>query len=135
MSWQDDALCSGHEGDLWFTSEPGRKGKEQTDRAKAICSQCPSQTDCLLYAVTENITDGIWGGTTPSERGMTEGLPFACPECSRSFATKTAVTSHRSHAHGFRSPHGTVSHYVSYKCRCQPCRDAWAAEKRRERAS
>lgn len=27
-------------------------------------------------------------------------------------------------------PHGTASGYNNHKCRCQPCRDAWAASMR-----
>lgn len=36
--------------------------------AKAACDRCPVQEACLEYALTANVPDGIWGGTTPSER-------------------------------------------------------------------
>ena len=36
--------------------------------AKVICKDCPLTNDCLVYAVNDSSLDGIWGGTTPSER-------------------------------------------------------------------
>lgn len=35
--------------------------------AKAICSDCPYRLDCLQLAI-ELDADGIWGGTSASER-------------------------------------------------------------------
>jgi hypothetical protein len=37
--------------------------------AVALCrSGCRNLDKCLAYAVDNNITDGVWGGTTPHER-------------------------------------------------------------------
>lgn len=36
--------------------------------AKAVCATCPVRGECLLYAVTTHVEDGIWGGTTPDVR-------------------------------------------------------------------
>ena len=36
--------------------------------AVAICDGCPCQSACLNYALTNNITDGIWGGKTERQR-------------------------------------------------------------------
>lgn len=38
------------------------------DAALAICKSCPIRQLCLQYALQERITDGIWGGTTESQR-------------------------------------------------------------------
>ncbi|MFI5945884.1 WhiB family transcriptional regulator [Streptomyces uncialis] len=40
----------------------------QADEAKAICSVCPVVDACLRGALERREPDGIWGGTTPSER-------------------------------------------------------------------
>lgn len=37
-------------------------------RAFAICSFCPVQLQCLEYAITNRIDDGIWGGTNKQDR-------------------------------------------------------------------
>lgn len=66
--WMDRALCQDHhDPDLWFR---GAEIVHQADReaALAICSICPTQTSCLDYALTENLTDGIYGGLTPQQR-------------------------------------------------------------------
>ena len=36
--------------------------------AKNLCQECPVITECLLYAVTNHETYGVWGGTLPNER-------------------------------------------------------------------
>lgn len=36
--------------------------------AKKLCYDCPLQLACLEYALDNNETDGIWGGTTHHER-------------------------------------------------------------------
>jgi hypothetical protein len=36
--------------------------------AKSLCRQCPIIDLCGEYAIRFNVTDGIWGGFTPSER-------------------------------------------------------------------
>lgn len=42
--------------------QPPRSGKEK------YCSICPVKAECLDYAVSNNISDGIWGGVTLHER-------------------------------------------------------------------
>jgi WhiB family redox-sensing transcriptional regulator len=39
-----------------------------TNMAKRACKTCPLINECLAYAVEFNEVDGVWGGTTPSER-------------------------------------------------------------------
>lgn len=47
--------------------------------AKAVCwgvpdvrPPCPVRVECLEWANTTRQTEGIWGGLTPEERGVTE---------------------------------------------------------------
>ena len=60
---ENQARCAtpGYDPDWWFL-------KDTEDLAKAICSRCPISLKCLEYAVTERVTDGIYGGLTPPER-------------------------------------------------------------------
>lgn len=61
-SWRLDAACIGM-GDLFFIdrSQPARP-------AKALCAECPVIQECLEYALTNSIREGIWGGLSERER-------------------------------------------------------------------
>lgn len=58
------ALCAEIDPELWFPEKGGDGGL----KAMALCRTCPLQFACLEYAVSEGITYGVWGGTTPNER-------------------------------------------------------------------
>jgi WhiB family redox-sensing transcriptional regulator len=42
--------------------------KDDEWEAKAVCSACPVKGDCLNFALTEHIHEGIWGGLNGTER-------------------------------------------------------------------
>lgn len=60
--WMTWALCAETDSDAFF---PERGGSAR--HAKAICSGCPAQEECLEYAL-EYGEVGIWGGTTETQR-------------------------------------------------------------------
>jgi len=64
--WLDAALCarSAHP-EWWFPTEDSAATNET---AIGICSRCPVQTDCLDYAITNGIHQGIWGGQSAPAR-------------------------------------------------------------------
>ena len=66
QSWWSDARCNDNAATLsgLFFSE------ELLDiaRAKAICSKCPVQAECLAEALENQIEWGVWGGMTERER-------------------------------------------------------------------
>jgi WhiB family redox-sensing transcriptional regulator len=63
-----DASCATEDPELFFPDgSNGRSAK--IAQAKEICATCPIAVQCLQYAVL-NDEDGIWGGTTPSERKL-----------------------------------------------------------------
>jgi WhiB family redox-sensing transcriptional regulator len=39
-------------------------------RARAFCQSCPFQDECREWAVEKGERFGIWGGTTPKDRGF-----------------------------------------------------------------
>lgn len=65
-AWQQRASCRGQlaDGELNWFPEQGHSGQA----AKAVCAGCPVRSECLDYARTLNITDGVWGGASPEER-------------------------------------------------------------------
>ena len=61
--WTERAACANLQTKRFFPSE-----SESSAEAVAVCRQCPVQSDCLQYALTRGIKDGVWGGTTERER-------------------------------------------------------------------
>jgi hypothetical protein len=51
-----------------------RDETEVMDESRAMCNGtedgvvCPLRHECLIFALTNNLKEGIWGGTTPLDR-------------------------------------------------------------------
>lgn len=65
--WRARAACSGYPNTLFFPSSDG-PDEPAVEKAKAVCSICPVNADCLQYALETNQRAGIWGGTSEKER-------------------------------------------------------------------
>jgi WhiB family redox-sensing transcriptional regulator len=54
------------------------ESKEQEAKSlpivRTICAGCPERKECLEYALNEQISYGIWAGTTPAQRGFGQGF-------------------------------------------------------------
>ena len=61
--WRELAACRGTDLEVFF---PGRG--ETAGPARQVCAGCPVRQACLDYAITNQITHGIWGGLTERER-------------------------------------------------------------------
>jgi WhiB family transcriptional regulator, redox-sensing transcriptional regulator len=61
--WRYRAACRGTDLSVFF---PGRG--ESAEPARQICAGCPVRQLCLDYALSQGITDGIWGGLTERDR-------------------------------------------------------------------
>ena len=68
LDWRDDATCRDLDPDLFFPVGVTGVAVEQIEAAKAFCKVCPSQGQCLEFAITTNQEYGVWGGTTEDER-------------------------------------------------------------------
>lgn len=101
--WVADAACRGMNPDVFF---PARG--EPTDGAKAICADCPVQTQCAAYGMGDR--HGIWGGLSERERRTirrTNPLPRKVKPIN----------------------HGTVSGYSRHRVRGEePCADCKHAQ-------
>ncbi|MFE3852305.1 WhiB family transcriptional regulator [Streptomyces griseorubiginosus] len=60
--WSERGLCRTADPDELFV-----EGAAQ-NRAKAVCTGCPSRTECLAYALDNRIEHGVWGGMTERDR-------------------------------------------------------------------
>lgn len=107
--WRARAACPGR-STRW--RDPWHQ-EARYPEARQICSGCPVQQQCLAYALdvldTTGQVEGIYGGLRP------DGL--------RALARSIGRTGRKV------AQHGTRARYVSWKCRCGPCRTANARYK------
>jgi len=61
--WQEHAACRGIEAEIFFPISD-----EEAGPAKAICSACDVERDCLLFSLQNRERYGVWGGVTEKER-------------------------------------------------------------------
>lgn len=66
--WRQRAACQGHDPELFFPLSETGPAKVQIWNARQVCDACPVQRACLSWALQHGVTDGIWGGSTESER-------------------------------------------------------------------
>lgn len=66
----ENALCAELEDqDLFFPDGKAEETK-RLPQLRAICRSCVERKECLEYSIREEIPYGIWGGKTPTERGV-----------------------------------------------------------------
>ena len=68
--WRDRAACLREDPELFFPVGNSGLTHEQIAEAKAVCGQCPVTRQCLDWAVRMEQTEGVWGGTTETERRL-----------------------------------------------------------------
>ena len=69
--WQARAACRGPQAAVFFPPTHAERKEDKVERekrAKAICSSCVVQHDCLEYAIRIREPHGIWGGLNENER-------------------------------------------------------------------
>ncbi len=66
--WRDVAACRDSDPSMFFPIGTTGPALDQIAIAKAICSQCQVQEDCLQYALVTNQEAGVWGGYAEDER-------------------------------------------------------------------
>jgi WhiB family redox-sensing transcriptional regulator len=63
-----DAQCAGFPFPDLFFPESQEQTKDVRPMIKKTCNLCVHRSECLAFAVDNNIKEGIWGGLTPDER-------------------------------------------------------------------
>ena len=66
--WMQRAACLCADPELFFPVSETGPSRLQIWQAKQICHACPVKGTCLAWALRNSVTDGIWGGSTQSER-------------------------------------------------------------------
>lgn len=65
LSWQDEALCSQTDPEVFYPETAG-----EVVQARRICVKCPVRQECLDRAMENGEVYGIWGGTTREDRSL-----------------------------------------------------------------
>lgn len=68
MDWRLSSACKEADPDIFFPTGASTPLTKQIAQAKSICRDCPVSSECLQWALEDPLMDGIWGGTTHSER-------------------------------------------------------------------
>ena len=66
--WRDSAACQGADPELFFPLSESGQSLVQIRQAKQICRVCQVQRACLTWALQHAMSEGIWGGSTETER-------------------------------------------------------------------
>ncbi len=61
--WMAEGNCAHRDPSTFFPSDG-----VGVDSAKKVCTDCPVQSQCLEYALTNRIDHGVWGGTSERQR-------------------------------------------------------------------
>lgn len=61
MTWRDEAQCQGIEPELFFDDA-------RVEIARGYCLACPVRHPCLMEALADRWSEGVWGGTTKDQR-------------------------------------------------------------------
>jgi WhiB family redox-sensing transcriptional regulator len=54
LNWRDQAACLDEDPELFFPVGSTGPALEQTERAKAVCADCPVRAACLDWALETN---------------------------------------------------------------------------------
>lgn len=68
VHWRERAACLRVDPDLFFPIGISGPALVQVGEAKAVCGRCPVVEQCLGWAMRVGQVEGVWGGTTESER-------------------------------------------------------------------
>lgn len=70
-NWRAQAECAkpGRSANAWFPVGNTGPALLQIQTAKDVCNhECPVRDQCLRFALTAGMTDGVWGGMSEDER-------------------------------------------------------------------
>jgi WhiB family transcriptional regulator, redox-sensing transcriptional regulator len=63
LSWKASGACRWVDPELFYPVSESDAGP-----AKAVCARCEVRGECLEFALSTREWEGVWGGTTGTER-------------------------------------------------------------------
>ena len=71
MEWTEQAACKNELKEMFFCDSLDNKiNSNRQVYAKSICRKCPVAAECLMYAIGNKESFGIWGSFAPKERNV-----------------------------------------------------------------
>jgi len=67
-NWKKKAQCRGVDTAIFMPDDTDTLAGSRKRLALTYCNACPVRQECLDYAIENNITVGIYGGTTNLDR-------------------------------------------------------------------
>jgi WhiB family transcriptional regulator, redox-sensing transcriptional regulator len=67
-TWRKKGACRDANPIIFFPISYTGSGREAVAEAKAICTKCLVQPQCMAAALDKKPATGIWGSMTPDER-------------------------------------------------------------------
>ncbi|MFG1846721.1 WhiB family transcriptional regulator [Micromonospora carbonacea] len=61
-------MCRDEDPELFFAVGTSGPALTQIEQAKAVCRRCPVVDQCLQWALSGGVDDGVWGGMSEDER-------------------------------------------------------------------
>lgn len=68
VDWRLEAACRKEDPEDFFPVGATPRAKALERHAKVVCWHCPSQPECLRWALETGEEYGVWGGLTEGER-------------------------------------------------------------------
>lgn len=68
MDWRANAACLDADPEQFFPLSDCGPSIRQIDSALALCSGCQVRSQCLDWAIANDIRHGVWGGATEQQR-------------------------------------------------------------------
>lgn len=65
--WRSRSACLDEDPELFFPTGNTGPALLQIEDAKAVCARCPVHMECLRWAMTIGVSDGVWGGHAADE--------------------------------------------------------------------
>lgn len=66
--WRDRGACLHEPPELFFPIGTVGPAALQLAEAKRVCAGCTVRDDCLQWAMSLNVEQGVWGGLSEDER-------------------------------------------------------------------
>ncbi len=111
-TWHDQARCLGYPPEILFGffAEHQRRRERRERIALELCADCPVRAECREAGRDEPF--GIWGGTTPEERGFNfaSGVPLPGRGTGLPAVRGVPHRARRRQTEAQVQPHGLASH-------------------------
>ena len=135
----EDARCATQPTDMEWV--PAREQRVVPEAMMALCVRCPGRTNCLKWALAEDL-DGYWAATTRADRAQMRYLQQETVEAAddlQAIQARQAFEAHRAHqglADAGRLHDAGEGSLWWYRrsCRCGECKSANTAARAQERA-